>query len=155
MLHQKIFPGFTKFQYISGISRNCEQPVSCSNTAGLQTCQMKQHLDCTTRPVTQPPLSMAKPWFSRGLAGTPRYCMIWHKCSNIAPQCNRLHIYRHKCSAFSENTWGYLCQIQLDTVSNKKAQLTPGLRANSAVIPRWRQFQDGRQPPSWLLSNRK
>jgi len=26
---------------------------------------------------------------------------------------------------------------------------------DSAVIPRWRLFQDGRQPPSWILSNRK
>jgi len=26
---------------------------------------------------------------------------------------------------------------------------------DSAVIPRWRQFQDGRQPPSWILSIRK
>jgi len=26
---------------------------------------------------------------------------------------------------------------------------------DSAVIPRWRLFQDGRQPTSWILSNRK
>ena len=26
---------------------------------------------------------------------------------------------------------------------------------DSAVIPGWRLFQDGRQPPSWILSNRK
>jgi len=32
---------------------------------------------------------------------------------------------------------------------NKKAQLTQGLRATAP------SFQDGRQPPSWILSNRK
>jgi len=32
---------------------------------------------------------------------------------------------------------------------NKKAQLTQGLRATAP------SFQDGRQPPSWTLSNRK
>jgi len=26
---------------------------------------------------------------------------------------------------------------------------------DSAVIPGWRLFQDGRQPPFWILSNRK
>jgi len=31
----------------------------------------------------------------------------------------------------------------------KKAQLTQGLRATAP------SFQDGRQPPSWILSNRK
>jgi len=34
-------------------------------------------------------------------------------------------------------------------VHNKKAQLTQGLRATAP------SFQDGRQPPSWILSNRK
>jgi len=32
---------------------------------------------------------------------------------------------------------------------NKKAQLTQGLRATAP------SFQDVRQPPSWILSNRK
>jgi len=32
---------------------------------------------------------------------------------------------------------------------NKKAQLTQGLRATAP------SFQDGRQPPSWILPNRK
>jgi len=32
---------------------------------------------------------------------------------------------------------------------NKKTQLTQGLR------PTTPSFQDGRQPPSWILSNRK
>jgi len=33
--------------------------------------------------------------------------------------------------------------------ANKKAQLTQGLRATTP------SFQDGLQPPSWILSNRK
>jgi len=34
-------------------------------------------------------------------------------------------------------------------MKNKKAQLTQGLRATAP------SFEDGRQPPSWILSNRK
>jgi len=34
-------------------------------------------------------------------------------------------------------------------IKYKKAQLTQGLRATAP------SFQDGRQPPSWILSNRK
>jgi len=34
-------------------------------------------------------------------------------------------------------------------IFDKKAQLTQGLRATAPL------FQDGRQPPSWILSNRK
>jgi len=36
-----------------------------------------------------------------------------------------------------------------DDDDNKKAHLTQGLRATAP------SFQDGRQPPSWILSNRK
>jgi len=35
------------------------------------------------------------------------------------------------------------------TAPNKKAQMTQGLRATAP------SFQDGRQPPSWILWNRK
>ena len=43
----------------------------------------------------------------------------------------------------------FLLHISLKTVKNKKAQLTQGLRATAP------SFQDGRQPSSWILSNRK
>jgi len=41
--------------------------------------------------------------------------------------------------------------------TNKKAPLMQGLRAtgDSAIILRRQLFQDGGQPPSWILSNRK
>jgi len=35
------------------------------------------------------------------------------------------------------------------TLTNKKAQLTQGLHATA------QSFQDGCQPPPWILSNRK
>jgi len=40
-------------------------------------------------------------------------------------------------------------------VNYKKAQLAQGFMRDSAVIPRWQLFQDGRHPPYWILSNRK
>jgi len=52
----------------------------------------------------------------------------------------------------------FLCGLEISTVvyvqtslarSNKKAQRTKGLRATAP------SFQDGLQPPSWILSNRK
>jgi len=43
----------------------------------------------------------------------------------------------------------YKQQYQQQYLGNKKAQLTQGLRATAP------SFQDGRQPPSWTLSNWK
>jgi len=39
--------------------------------------------------------------------------------------------------------------------SSQLTQLGSKVTRDSAVIPGWRLFQDGRQPPSWILSNRK
>jgi len=43
-------------------------------------------------------------------------------------------------------------------MSTKKKQESPAdarVTRDSAVIPGLQLFQDGRQPPSWILSNRK
>ena len=46
----------------------------------------------------------------------------------------------------------------VNTLIHSKKQESPAdarITRDSAVIPGWRLFQDGRQPPSWILSNRK
>jgi len=48
-------------------------------------------------------------------------------------------------------SYNMLCYQQKKQESPADARVT----RDSAVIPRWRLFQDGRQPPSWILLNRK
>jgi len=48
--------------------------------------------------------------------------------------------------------------ISYDFINAKTKQESPAdarVTRDSAVIPGWRLFQDGRQPPCWILSNRK
>jgi len=66
---------------------------------------------------------------------------------HISAMSDARHIFLNIMMMMWIKTNGH-CLYQSDHgFSNKKAQLTQGLRAPS--------FQDGRQPPSWTLSNRK
>jgi len=70
---------------------------------------------------------------------------------SLASHCTLERFADTACPVLSSVTLNTLHNRECVTYKNcsKKAQLTQGLRATAPL------FQDGRQPPSWILSNRK
>jgi len=73
-------------------------------------------------------------------------------------EVNVTHIYLHSAAnhlihflhkQFKRIAHRNVPDFRLHNANNKKAQLPQGLRATAP------SFQDGHQPPSWILSNRK
>jgi len=65
--------------------------------------------------------------------------------------------YKHSNTSVKVFKWQILLVSVLISKTKLRQESPAGARVtrDSAVIPRWRLFQDGRQLPSWMLSNRK
>jgi len=99
---------------------------------------------------------------------TPKKCTVLHRCVPIFSQIfqgwhSRIPI-TGKGLVHRPTFWelsrllAEFPQPENDRANCRAEQESPAdarVTRDSAVITRWRQFQDGRQPPCWILSNRK
>jgi len=86
-------------------------------------------------------------------------------CNTSLPPAGEVIIYQHisnNNNRTGQRLWYYhhgttIARDEPVNLINVKQESPADARVtrDSAVIPRWRLFQDGGQPSSWILSNRK